>query len=88
VVPRKVAEELGITSTGKRVKVVVAKGEAVLEEGIAVIRLMGEERTNVVLISDEIEQLLIGVTTLESFGLRVDPTTGRLVRKRKGALLY
>ncbi|MGC9180591.1 MAG: aspartyl protease family protein [Vulcanisaeta sp.] len=52
MVPRRIAEELGITSTGKRVKVVTAKGEAVLEEGIAVIRLMGEGRTNVVLISD------------------------------------
>ncbi|MGC9152631.1 MAG: aspartyl protease family protein [Vulcanisaeta sp.] len=85
MVPRRIAEELGITSTGKRVKVLTAKGEAVLEEGIAVIRLMGEERTNVVLISDEIEQLLIGVTTLESFGLRVDLTTGRL--ERVGVLL-
>jgi clan AA aspartic protease len=85
VVPRRVAEELGITSTGKRVKVVTAKGKAVPEEGIAVIRLMGEGRTNVVLISDEIEQLLIGVTTLESFGLRVDPITGRL--ERVGVLL-
>ncbi len=86
VVPRKVAEELGIASTGRRVKAVTARGgEAVLEEGVAVIRLMGEERTNVVLISDDVEQVLIGVTTLETFGFRVDPTTGRL--ERTGVLL-
>lgn len=66
VVPRKVAEELGIAGTSRHVRVMTARGgEAMLEEGIAVIRLMGEERTNVVLISDEVKQVLIGgVTTL------------------------
>ncbi|BDR92103.1 retroviral-like aspartic protease family protein [Vulcanisaeta souniana] len=85
VVPRKVAEELGIAGTSRHVRVMTARGEAMLEEGIAVIRLMGEERTNVVLISDEVKQVLIGVTTLGAFGLRVDPTTGRL--ERTGVLL-
>lgn len=78
---------MGIAGTGRRVRVMTARGEAMLEEGIAVIRLMGEERTNVVLISDEVEQVLIGgVTTLGgAFGLRVDPTTDRL--ERIGVLL-
>lgn len=85
--PKRTAEELGIASTGRRVRVVTARGEAMLEESVAVIRLMGEEGgTNVVLISDEVEQVLIGgVTTLETFGLRVDPTTGKL--ERAGVLL-
>ncbi|WP_243678254.1 retroviral-like aspartic protease family protein [Vulcanisaeta distributa] len=87
VIPKRTAEELGIASTGRRVSVVTARGgETTLEEGVAVIRLMGEERTNVVLISDEVEQVLIGgVTTLETFGLRVDSTTGKL--ERTGVLL-
>ncbi|WP_054854173.1 aspartyl protease family protein [Vulcanisaeta distributa] len=87
VIPKRTAEELGIASTGRRVRVVTARGEAMLEESVAVIRLMGEEGgTNVVLISDEVEQVLIGgVTTLETFGLRVDPTTGKL--ERAGVLL-
>ncbi|GAB6943597.1 retroviral-like aspartic protease family protein [Vulcanisaeta sp. JCM 14467] len=85
VIPRKVAEELGVATTGRRVRVATAKGEAFLDEGIAVIRLMGEERANVVLISDDVDRVLVGVTTLETFGLRVDPTTGQL--ERVGVLL-
>ncbi|WP_243665810.1 hypothetical protein [Vulcanisaeta sp. JCM 16159] len=45
-----------------------------LEEDVAVIGLMGEERTNVALVCDEIKQVLIGVTILEVFSLRIDPT--------------
>ena len=86
VIPRKVAEELGVVTTGRRIRVATARGEAFLEEGVAVIRLMGEERANVVLISDDVDRVLVGVTTLETFGLRVNPITRRL--ERVGVLLF
>ena len=63
--------------TGKSV-VLTARGSVELDECIGVMEIVGKRRTVSMLISDEINFTLIGVTTLEWLRLEVDPTTGKL----------
>jgi aspartyl protease family protein len=77
VIPRKVAEELQLPVTGKSV-VLTARGPVELNECVGVMEIIGKRRTVLMLISDEINFTLIGVTTLEWLRLEVDPTTGKL----------
>jgi clan AA aspartic protease len=77
VIPRKVAEELQLPVTGKSV-VLTARGPVELNECVGVMEIIGKRRTVPMLISDEINFTLIGVTTLEWLRLEVDPTTGKL----------
>ncbi len=85
VVPRRLAEELGLRVTG-RTQVETAAGRISLERTRIRLELEGREELVPALISDVIDKVLIGVTALEVLGLRVDPLTGRL--KEWTALLY
>lgn len=83
VVPRRVADELGLPVVGKAT-VKTAKGVTEFEVRYGFIEIMGEETPTRILVSDEIDVALIGLTVLESLGLEVDPITGKL---RKTTLL-
>lgn len=83
VIPRSIANDLGLASIGKR-RVRTASGEEVLEESYLIIELEGERTASPVLISDKLDRVLIGVITLEALALEVDPRSGRL---RKTELL-
>jgi len=85
VIPRKLANELGLEVTGK-VPVMTAGGRIELERTRVWIELEGKEDIVSAVISDVIDKVLIGVTTLEVLGLQVDPVTGRL--KEWTILLY
>ncbi|GAB6947467.1 hypothetical protein JCM16161A_15970 [Vulcanisaeta sp. JCM 16161] len=52
VVPRKVAKELSIAGIVRHVRIMMVRGETILEEDVVVIGLMDEERTNVALVGD------------------------------------
>ncbi|WP_069806602.1 retroviral-like aspartic protease family protein [Vulcanisaeta thermophila] len=80
VIPRKLAEELGIRGLGTFVNVLTAKGYARLEEALVTMEIMNERRNQVVLLSDDVDMVIVGVITLESMGFIVDPTTGKLER--------
>jgi predicted aspartyl protease len=43
---------------------------------------MGEGTPARILVSDDIDTVLIGITTLEQLGLEVDPITGKLKKTR------
>jgi len=78
VIPKSVAEGLRLKETGRR-KFKIANGDVVeypVSEAYIVVN--GEGVTSVVAIADEKTPLLLGVTTLELLGLRVDPVTGKL----------
>jgi len=78
VIPKSVAEELKLKETGRR-KFKIANGDVVeYPVSEAYITINGEGVTSVVAIADEKTPLLLGVTTLELLGLRVDPVTGKL----------
>ena len=61
-----------------------ARGVSELEVRYGFVEIMGEEMPARILVSDEVEDVLIGLTVLELLGLEVDPITGKL---KKTALL-
>jgi clan AA aspartic protease len=85
VVPRRVADELGLPVIGKSV-VQTAKGVVELEARFGVVEIMGEETPARILVSDDVDTVLMGITVLEQLGLEVDPVTGKL-KKTKLLLL-
>jgi clan AA aspartic protease len=85
VIPRKVADELALPVIGKNL-VQTAKGVTELEARFGVVGIMGEETPVRILVSDELDTVIIGITVLEQLGLEVDPVTGKL-KKTKLLLL-
>jgi len=85
VVPRSIADRLGLRITGKS-KVETGSGIIEIERSRAYIEIMGKSEVIPVLVSDIIDKILIGVTTLEVLELEIDPLTGRL--RERTLLLY
>jgi len=85
VIPRKVSNEVGLEMVGKTI-VETGAGKLELDRSRAWIEIEGRGDIIPVLVSDIIDKLLIGVTTLEILGLQVDPITGKL--KEWTLLLY
>jgi len=77
VVPRRIAEELQLPVIGRR-RVATAKGTTELDECVGVVEVMGRKAYVHMLVSNDVDIVLIGATTLETLGLEVDPTTGKL----------
>jgi len=77
VVPRRIAEELQLPVIGRR-RVVTAKGTAELDECVGVVEVMSRKAYVHMLVSNDVDIVLIGATTLETLGLEVDLTTGKL----------
>jgi len=76
-VPRRAADEPQLPVIGRR-RVATAKGAAELDECIGVVEIMGRKAYVHMLASNDVDTVLIGATTLETLGLEVDPTTGKL----------
>jgi predicted aspartyl protease len=85
VVPRKIAVELQLPVIGRR-GVATAKGVAELDECIGIVEVMGRKAYSHILVSDNVDIVLIGAVTLETLGFEVDPVTGKL-REAKTYLL-
>ncbi|MFB0553183.1 MAG: aspartyl protease family protein [Phycisphaerae bacterium] len=83
--PKKIADELGIKPT-RQEQVSTGAGLIKVSRGRAWIKLKGKEDAFAIWISDVIDKVLLGVVVLESFGFKVDPTTGTL--EEKPLLLY
>ena len=78
VLPRQIAERLGLKALGRK-SVKTARGHAELDESLAAVEIQGKRGATPVLISQELDEVLIGVITLEALGLAVDPATNKLV---------
>jgi predicted aspartyl protease len=85
VVPRSLAGEIGLVITGKS-RVETGAGVLEVDRSRAWVEVEGRGEVVPVLVSDIIDKVLIGVTTLEVLELEVDPLTGRL--KERTLLLY
>jgi clan AA aspartic protease len=81
VVPRKIVEKLKLPLIGKRV-VATAKGVAEFDECLGVIEIMSRKAYSHMLVSDEIDVVLIGTVALETLGFEIDPATGELREAR------
>jgi clan AA aspartic protease len=77
VIPRRVADKLQLPVIGRR-RVATTKGVAELDECVGIVEVMGRKAYSHILVSDDINVVLIGAVTLETLGLEVDPATGRL----------
>ena len=85
VVPKSLATELQLPVTGHR-QVRTATGDIVLDRARALVQIDGASEVNPVLISETLDRVLVGVITLETLSLAVDPTTGELTEAE--ALLF
>jgi len=85
VIPEKIARELELGEVSTEV-VESGAGEIELKRSSARISIDGKEALQDVLVSDFIDRILVGVVTLESLALSIDPLTGKLKEKR--LLLY
>jgi predicted aspartyl protease len=83
--PKKLADEVGIKPT-TREQVSTGAGLIKVLRGRAWIQLKGKEDAFPVWISNVVNKVLLGAVVLESFGFKVDPTTGTL--EEKPLLLY
>jgi len=83
--PRKLADELGIKPTSQE-QVSTGAGIIKISRAEAWIKVNGKHGPFNIWISDVIDKILLGVVVLESFGFKVDPTTGTL--EEKPLLLY
>jgi aspartyl protease family protein len=78
-VPRSMADRLGLQVLDQH-EVRTAGGVVTVDESFAYFEYDERKSVTPVWISDDYPDVLIGVITLESFGLKVDPRTGRLER--------
>jgi aspartyl protease family protein len=85
VVPRRIAEELQLPVIGRK-RAATAKGVAELDECLGVVEIMGRKAYTHILVSDDVDAVLIGTVTLETLGFEVGPVTGEL-REAKVYLL-
>jgi aspartyl protease family protein len=77
VVPRALANDLKLPITG-RGRVRTAAGDLTIDRGRAFVQIDGQSEINPVYISDTADKVLIGVVTLETLALTVNPKTGEL----------
>lgn len=77
VLPRKLAEALQL-SVKSQSKAMTAGGPVSVDLSDVSVEIAGKTATVRVAISDVIDRLLIGLTTLETLGLTVDPLAGQL----------
>jgi len=85
VLPRRIAENLRL-ETKARSKAMTAGGPITVELSDVQVEIAGKDGIVRVAISDVVDRVLVGVTTLETLGLTVDPLTGQL--KESCYLMY
>ncbi len=85
VLPRKLAVSLQLSITAQS-KAMTAGGPVSIDLSDVHVEIAGKKAMVRVAISDVVDRLLIGVTTLETLGLTVDPLVGQL--KESYYLLY
>jgi len=86
VIPESLSRELNLKLVGEKVKVSTARGYDELDLTHALLQIDGKRRIMPVLVSKQIDRVLLGVITLEAMQLRVNPLTEKL--EEHAALLY
>ena len=76
-IPRRIATDLGLKPVRQR-QIRTASGHQTLEESYALFEYAGNRTVTPVLVTDSLDFVLVGVITLESLALVVDPNKGEL----------
>jgi aspartyl protease family protein len=77
-VPRSLVSSLGLRRVGT-IRVRTAAGQQELDQSYAQLELSGKSLVTNISVSDTLDTVLVGVTTLESLGFAVDPVKGQLI---------
>ncbi|HID62544.1 MAG TPA: hypothetical protein EYP49_07360 [Anaerolineae bacterium] len=88
VLPEEILEEVGAGRIPTEVEIELGNGEKVKAKTYGVAITIEEVEAPAVSITFEGAQTVIGVETLESIGLRLDPTTGKLEFTRPKGMAY
>jgi clan AA aspartic protease len=80
LVPRKHLRELGIKPAGMGTYELADGTEVAFEVGGAQVEFMGDTVWATVTFGDDDAEPILGVTSLQSFGIEVDPRSQRLTR--------
>ena len=86
VLPEEILEQVGAGRIPTEVEIELGNGEKVKAYGVAIT--IEEVEAPSISITFEGAQTVIGVETLESIGLKLDPTTGKLEFTRPKGLAY
>ncbi|MBM3333369.1 hypothetical protein FJY63_01790 [Candidatus Sumerlaeota bacterium] len=88
VLPENVLEQVGAWGPMGGSEVALGDGRKVQAKGYGVRIKIGEVEGPSISMAFEGAETVIGVETLESLGLKVDPTTGRLEATRPAGVAY
>ena len=88
VLPEEILEEVGAWGPMPEVEVELGNGEKVKAKAYGVAIKIEEVEAPSISITFKGAQTVIGVETLESIGLRLDPTTGQLEFTRPKGMAY
>lgn len=77
-IPFKIAQDLQVEVEAQNVEADTMKGVMLVDQGNAIVEVEGRRRrVPIMIVKDEV-QPVIGLTTLEALGLRVNPITRQL----------
>jgi predicted aspartyl protease len=88
VLPEKVLEEVGAAKIPGEVEVELGNGQSVKAKAYGVAITIEEVEAPAISVTFDGAQTVIGVETLESIGLKLDPTTGKLEFTRPKGMAY
>jgi predicted aspartyl protease len=88
VLPEEVLEQVGAARIPTEVEVELGNGETVKAKAYGVAIKIEEVEAPSISITFEGSQTVIGVETLESIGLKLDPTAGKLEFTRPKGMAY
>lgn len=88
VLPEKILDEVGAWGPLSEVQVELGNGEKVRAKAYGVAIRIEEVEAPSISITFKGAQTVIGVETLESIGLKLDPTTGKLEFTRPKGMAY
>ncbi len=81
-ISRHTLEAVGVLPTRARQVRTIDGSELIREAGEALIEVLGEEGTNIVVFGEPGDAQVLGVVSLEGLGLEIDPTTKELKKTR------
>ncbi|MGD0092558.1 MAG: retroviral-like aspartic protease family protein [Planctomycetota bacterium] len=86
IIPRALADSLGITYAGIKHRVQLADGRHITMKAATLgFRVLGRDVPSTVLVG-KVDEPILGVETLEALGLAVDPRSGKLKKTRSWTL--
>ncbi len=88
VLPKEDLDEVGASLLPTEVKLELGNGQEVNAEAYAIVITIADVEAPAISITFEGAQTVVGVETLESLGLRLDPTTGKIEFTRPKGMAY